>query len=113
MATLLYKGVPSNPENGLRVRLGFNEEELSGTKVLTPQDAQFQVLDPNGESRQVNMPLASASQGLFFRIENVATDSSALNIHDANGDAFGDPIAIDADSSAFIVCDGTTWTYCG
>ena len=43
---LLYKGVPSNPENGLRVRLGFNEETLSGTKVLNPQDAQFQMLGP-------------------------------------------------------------------
>ena len=112
MATLLYKGVPSNPENGLRVRLGFNQEVLAGTKSLTPQDAQFQVFAPDGASRQINMPLASASQGLFFRIENTATATHELNIHDANGDAFPDPIAIDADSAAFIVCDGTTWTFC-
>jgi len=110
---LLYKGVPSNPENGLRVRLGFNEETLSGTKVLTPQDAQFQMLDPDGDHRQVNMPLASASQGLFFRIENLAMATHKLDIHDSTGAAFSDPIEIEHDSAAFIVCDGTTWSYCG
>lgn len=110
---LLYKGVPSNPENGLRVRLGFNEETLSGTKVLNPQDAQFQMLDPSGAHRQVNMPLASASQGLFFRIENLASATHKLNIHDSTGAAFSDPIEILHNDAAFIVCDGTTWSYCG
>lgn len=109
--TLLYKGVPSNPENGLRVRLGFNEETLSGTKVLAPQDAQFQMLDPDGEHRQVNMPLASASQGLFFRIENLSGTHN-LNIHDSTGAAFPQPIEISPEDAAFIVCDGTNWSYC-
>ena len=111
---LLYKGVPSNPENGLRVRLGFNEEELtSGTKVLTPQDAQFQMLEASGGHRQVNMPLESASQGLFFRIENLASETHNLNIHDSTGAAFPEAITIQPESSAFIVYDGTTWSYCG
>ena len=46
--TLLYQGVAVNPANGLRVRLGHNVETLAGTKTLTPQDAQFQMLDPDG-----------------------------------------------------------------
>ena len=110
--TLLYKGVPSNPENGLRVRLGFNDETLSGTKVLVPQDAQFQLLDPDGSHRQVNMPLESASQGLFFRIENLASATHKLNIHDSTGAAFSPTIEIPHDSVAFLVCDGSEWTLC-
>jgi hypothetical protein len=109
---LLYKGVPSNPENGLRVRLGFVEEDMTGTKVLTPQDAQFQMLNPDGSHRQVNMPLASASQGLFFRIENLAGSTYKLNIHNSAGDAFVPAIEIPHNSAAFLVCDGTTWSYC-
>jgi hypothetical protein len=108
---LLYKGVPSNPENGLRVRLGFNDETLSsGTKVLTPQDPQFQLLEPSGGHRQVNMPLESASQGLFFRIENLASATHKLNIHDSTGAAFSPTIEIPHDSAAFLVCDGSEWT---
>ena len=59
------------------------------------------------------MPLASASQGLFFRIENLASNTHKLNIHDSTGAAFSDPIEILHNDAAFIVCDGTTWSYCG
>lgn len=110
--TLLYQGVAGNPVNGLRVRLGFNEETLAGTKTLTPQDAQFQVLDPDGAHRQINMPQESASQGLFFRFENLSGDK-VLNIHDSAGDAFSPAIEVEAEEAGFVVCDGTTWTFCG
>ena len=70
--------------------------------------AQFLSLLPDA-ARQVNMPAASASQGLFFRIQNRGTSSDHLNIHDVNGDAFTPSIAIDAGTVGFIVCNGTTW----
>jgi hypothetical protein len=110
--TLLYQGVASNPVNGLRVRLGYLYEELSGTKSLTPQDAQFLLLDPAGAPRQVNLPQEGASSGLFFRIENLSDDADDLNIHDSAGDALDPAVSIGAGQAAFMVCNGESWALC-
>ena len=108
MATLLYKGVPSNPENGLRVRLGYSVLTLSGNHTLTNQDAQFLSIDPNGSHRDIIMPNEAASQGSFFFIFN-PSGSHNLNIKDSSGGALSPAGQIGTEKQFFVVCDGTAW----
>jgi len=104
--TLLFQGVAVNPENGLRVRLGHNEETLSDTKTLTPQDAQFQVLDAGTGGNTVVLPAEEASQGLFFVFNNNSAGSDDLTIEDDNGDE----VTVFAQHRVGIVaCDGSSW----
>ena len=104
--TLLPQGIPFNPENGLRVRLGHNVETLAGTKTLVPQDAQFQLLDPDGAGRDLNLPAEEASQGLFFVIKNAAAATHAITV---KSDAPGTIDTISAKSFGIFVCDGSSW----
>ena len=107
MATLLYKGVPSNPENGLRVRLGWVLLTLTGSHTMTNQDAQFLGIDAGGASRNVVMPAESASQGSFFYIGNISGSGEDLVFKASNGsDTVGTIVPGD---SSFVVCDGTNW----
>ena len=108
MATLLYKGVPSNPENGLRVRLGYSVLSLSGDHTVTNQDAQFLSIDPGADHREVIMPNEAASQGSFFFISNPST-TKKLNIKDSSGGALSPAGEIAAEKQYFVVCDGTAW----
>ena len=104
--TLLYQGVAVNPANGLRVRLGHNEETLSDTKKLTPQDAQFQLLDANG-GNNCDLPAEEASQGLWFVIKNTAGGAEDLVVRDDGA------VTIDTlgkNEFGIFVCDGSSWT---
>jgi hypothetical protein len=107
--TLLYQGVAINPENGLRVRLGHNVETMSGTKRLTPQDAQFQLLDPNG-GNDLMLPAEEASQGLFFIVKN--TTAAAENIEVKN-DAGSGKETLGSGKWGVFMCDGTSWETLG
>ena len=108
--TLLYQGGAVNPANGLRVRLGHNMETLGGAKKLTPQDAQFQLLDPGGSSRNVDLPAEEASQGLFFVIKNTADATENLVVRNDNGDT---KETLAEDKWGIFVCDGTSWETMG
>ena len=108
MATLLYKGVPSNPENGLRVRLGYSVLTLTGNHTLTNQDAQFLSINPNGSDRDIIMPNEAASQGSFFFISNPSS-SNKLVIKDSSGSALSPAGEIGTEKQFFVVCDGTAW----
>ena len=108
--TLLYQGVAVNPANGLRVRLGHNVETLAGTKTLTPQDAQFQMLDPDGSHRNVDLPAEEASQGLFFIIKNTAGGAENLVVRNDNGDT---KETLGQGKWGIFVCDGTSWETMG
>jgi len=103
--TLLFKGVPSNEANGLRVRLGHNVETLAGTKTLVPQDAQFQLLDPDG-AKTVVLPAEEASQGLFFVIKNTAGGAENLTVDNDNGDEID---VLGEKEFGIFVCDGSSW----
>lgn len=105
--TLLYKGVPSNPENGLRVRLGWVGMTLTGPHAITNQDAQFLGIDCGGSSRDVTLPLEGASQGSFFYVGNSSDPGEDLVFKASNGsDTVGTIVPGD---SGFIVCNGTDW----
>jgi len=104
--TLLYKGVPSNPENGLRVRLGFSALTLSGNHTITNQDAQFLSIDPDGSHRDITMPIEAASQGSFFFIKN---ESSSHNLVIKDSAGAGGPGTIGTEKQYFVVCNGTAW----
>jgi hypothetical protein len=105
---LLYKGVAENPENGLRVRLGYSVLTLSGSHTITNQDAQFLSIDPDGSHRDIIMPNEAASQGSFFFISN-ASSSHKLNIKDSSGGALSPAGEIGTEKQFFVVCDGTAW----
>lgn len=103
--TLLYQGVAVNPANGARVRLGHNVETLSGTKTLVPQDAQFQILDPDG-AKNVDLPAEEASQGLWFVIKNAASGSETITVRDDDASTI-DTLA--QNRFGVFVCDGSSW----
>ena len=103
--TLLYQGVAVNPANGLRVRLGHNVETMTGTKTLTPQDAQFQLLDPNG-GNNLDLPAVDASQGLFFVIKNTTAAAENIAVRNAGGDA---KETIGSGKWGILMCDGVIW----
>ena len=107
--TLLYQGVAVNPANGLRLRLGHNVETMTGTKTLTPQDAQVQMLDPNG-GNDLMLPVEEASQGLFFIVKN--TTAAAENI-EVKEDGGGGKETIGSGKWGIFVCDGTSWETMG
>ena len=111
--TLIPQGVAVNPVNGLRLRLGHNAEDLLGSaKTLTPQDAQFQALDPDGAtSYNVILPAESASQGLFFVIKNTANaGSEALAVID---DGAGAIATLTQNMLCVCFCDGDAWSTTG
>tara|TARA_R110002012_G_scaffold264913_2_gene448316 strand:- start:599 stop:931 length:333 start_codon:yes stop_codon:yes gene_type:complete len=103
---LLYKGVAENPENGLRVRLGYSVLAISGDHTVTNQDAQFLHITPSGSDRNIIMPNEAASQGSFFWIAN-ASASHSLVIKDSAGGA--GPGTIGTEKQFFVVCDGSAW----
>jgi len=108
--TLLYQGVAVNPANGSRLRLGHNVETLAGAKTLTPQDAQFQALDPDGEARDVILPAEEVSQGLWFVIKNTAGGAENLVIEDDGGSGV---LTIANLECTMVVCDGSSWISLG
>mgnify|MGYP003134790565 CR=1 FL=1 len=105
MATLLYKGVPSNPENGLRVRLGYDVLSLSGDHTLTNQDAQFLSVTPDAP-RNITMPSEAASQGSFFFIKNESSSHALTILNSAGGSG---PGTVGTEKQFFVVCNGTAW----
>ncbi len=107
--TLLYQGVAANPANGLRLRLGHNVELMTGTKTLTPQDAQVQMLDPNG-GNDLLLPQVGASQGLFFIVKN--TTGAAENVEVKNYGGSGKE-TLGSGKWGIFVCDGTSWETMG
>lgn len=110
MAELLIpEGVARNPVNGLRVRLGHNVETMSGTKTLTPQDAQFQLLDPNG-GNDLMLPEEEASQGLFFIVKNTTAASESIVVKEDGG---GGKETIPTGKWGIFMCDGTSWETMG
>ena len=110
--TLLFQGVAVNPANGLRVRLGHNVETLAGAKTLLPQDAQFQLLDPDGGHRDITLPAEEASQGLFFIIKNTAGGAENLVVMDDTG-APGTKETLGQGKWGIFMCDGTSWETMG
>ena len=107
--TLLYQGVAVNPANGLRLRLGHNVELMTGTKTLLPQDAQVQMLDPNG-GNDLMLPVEEASQGLFFIVKN--TTGAAENIV-VKEDGGGAKETLGSGKWGIFVCNGTSWETMG
>tara|TARA_R110000824_G_scaffold14411_2_gene61382 strand:- start:611 stop:964 length:354 start_codon:yes stop_codon:yes gene_type:complete len=104
--TLLPQGIPFNPENGLRVRLGHKSATLGdNTTKLTPQDAQFQILTPTGH-RDVTLAAEEASQGLFFVIKNGAAATHKLVVKNDNGDTIDE---ITHSCFGIFACDGDSW----
>ena len=103
---LMYQGVAVNPENGLRVRLGHNVETLAGNHEITPQAAQFQLLDCGGSGRSVILPAEEASQGLFFVIKNTSDGAEDLTVKDDNADPVD---TLGKNEFGVFVCDGTSW----
>ena len=105
--TLLPQGIPFNPENGLRVRLGHKSATLGdNTTKLAPQDAQFQILTPSGGHRDVTLPAEEASQGLFFVIKNGAGATHKLIVKNDNTDEIDE---IPHLAFGIFACDGSSW----
>ena len=110
--TLIPQNVAVNPVNGLRVRLGHNVETLADAKTLLPQDAQFQLLDPDGGHRDITLPAEEASQGLFFIIKNTAGGAENLVVMDDTG-APGTKETLGQGKWGIVMCDGTSWETMG
>ena len=90
----------------LRLAGGFEELTLTGALILDATSANFLRIDPGGSARNVTLPAEESSEGLFFRIYNIADASEALTVKNDGGDT----IETFAQAEHGLVgCDGTAW----
>jgi hypothetical protein len=90
-----------------------NTETLAGTKTMTHDDVTYQILDPDGSNRNVDLPAEEESDGLVFHIVN--TGGATAEVITIRNDAAGTVGTLAGGTAAnlgehgFCVCDGTTW----
>ena len=105
---MAYSGRPYfNIPRPLRLK-GFAEQEtLAGDKNLAAKDSMVQLLDPDGEARNVILP--ADADGLVYVIKNTAS-SGGFNVVVKDQSSPAATIATVADTeSALVVCDATGW----
>lgn len=86
---------------------GLNSETLSGNKTLTNDDQPYQLLNPNGTNRTINLPSSGKFVGQFFIIRNSQAHSSSgyLTIKEGSTDI---EVVYSQGIKGFI-WDGTNW----
>ena len=84
-----------------------NIQTLAGDKTMTHADAQVQVLDPGGATRDVRLPAEAGSAGKLILIVNSADGDEPLVVTD-DGDT-GTIATIAQNEAGLFVCDGTAW----
>lgn len=81
-----------------------NTETMTGTVVLTANDPYYQILDPGGSARELDMPDGSY-QGAECVIVNTADAAEAITVKQS--DSSTTVIVIDQNESAKLVCTGS------
>jgi hypothetical protein len=83
-------------------------ETLAGDRTVNARtDPDCLLLDPDGVNRNVDLPVESVSDGLFYWIRNTGTGTRSLTVRDDSGVT---TIVVLANGEAALVkCDGTTW----
>lgn len=84
----------------------INRQTLSGNLTLDSSSAVFQLLDPNGANRNIDLPVGAVN--LRFKIENIAASGTAFNL--VVRDNGSTTIAtLPAQYVAEFFWDGSTW----
>ena len=89
------------------MKIDQNVEVLTENKTLTVSDNPFQVLDPGGASRDVELPAEASSEGLVFYCINAA-DGGGENLVLKN-DGAATITTLCPGMGGFLACDGTDW----
>lgn len=92
-----------------QARFGVNAEALSGTEILTVDDYIVQWLDPDGTSRNVDLPAEESSANLMFMILNTGT--TAAKTLTIRNDASATIATLFPGMSGIFSCDGTNWKW--
>jgi hypothetical protein len=95
--------------NGLK--LGTTASVLAATYTIAADSPPVHALDPDGSTRKVLMPLASANtEGLAFFIINWAGGAEDLTVKDSTDTTtYG---TISQNESAWMVCARGVWYMC-
>lgn len=86
--------------------LDSNTESLSGNKTISTGDPQIQFLDPDGSSRNVELPPEASNDGRPYVIVNTADASEDLVVKDDGGSTIE---TIGQNQAGIFGCDGTDW----
>lgn len=84
----------------------FNRETLSGAKALAAGDPAFQSLDPDGSSRDVNLPAHSTGEWFFIQNRGGATED--LVVKDDGGSTIA---TVNPNQGCWLIDDGTDWIF--
>ena len=90
-----------------QVRFSINVEVLSDTKTLTVDDYIIQWLDPDGTSRNVDLPAEESSTNLMLMILNTGTTAEKTLI--IRNDASSTIATLLPGMTGVFSCDGTDW----
>jgi len=90
----------------LRLAGGFEELTLSADLTLDASSANYLRIDPGGAARDVTLPAEESSEGLFFRIYNIADAAEALTVKNDGGDTIE---TFSQNEHGLVGCDGTAW----
>lgn len=87
---------------------GVNTETLAATRVIDPDDAILQYLDPGGAGRNVDLPAEANARGQMFLIVNTADAAENLTVRN---DAAGTIGVVGQNEMGMFVCNGTDWRH--
>jgi len=94
-----------------KLRLGTTAMVLAGTYTMTANDPPVLAVDPDGSTRKVLMPLASANtEGLSFFIINWAGGAEDVTVRDSTDAATIGTIS--QNESAWLICARGVWYMC-
>lgn len=84
----------------------FTVETLSATRTLaTTAEPHWLKFDPNGASRDVQLPAVASSDGMWFSLFNTGGGGESLVVK-LGAATIG---TVTSGAKSFFVCDGTTW----
>lgn len=88
----------------------FNVETLAGAKTLAINDARYQLLDPGGVNRDLNLPPAADAFPSLFHVRNTADAAEDLVAKDDGGTIV---VTINQNDVVILVTDGNGWESMG
>jgi len=79
---------------------------MAGTVTLTTIDEDVLIFDPDGASRQLNLPAEEGASGVWHLVRNVGSLGEIITVKD---DSAASIDALDAGEWAIFYCDGAAW----
>lgn len=88
-------------------KLDFYAETLGAQKVITPDYPPVLILDPNGATQDVLLPVEADSEGMVFFVVNDGAGTEILVVKEDSDTTT--IITVTFPEVGIVYCDGTAW----